>query len=152
MTAVQQPIDEMAIWRATHNDRSVTLRPHEYVVAVHQMAAAGRSSTYIADILGLTPRHVERLRRRPSPELPTATPPRLPTPDEHASLVDGLGKAALRFVDHVNDIDPVDVWAELDELSHDQLKALAVASAAIVSGLPSARARLAYWDRLVDAS
>ena len=140
------PVDEVAIQRAIRGDKSVVLDPHEYLIAVHRMAAQGVSIIETADRLGITERRVNRMRQRPLPPAEVVPPVSLPSPD----VLDGLAEGAVDLVSKVRDTDPVEVWQKLSGLDRDRLQALTVALAALVPDDRTAAELFAWSDRLVD--
>jgi hypothetical protein len=139
-------IDEVAIQRAMSGDKTIVLRPHEYVIAVHKLRDQGVGINESAARLGLSDRHVSRLRGQDVP-MPMPTPPVvLPSP----VVLEGLPAAALDLVWKVRDRDPVEVWQKLSNLDRDRLQALTVALAALVPD-DRTEAQLFEWsDSLVD--
>jgi hypothetical protein len=114
----------------------------EHAEAVHRMTAKRMSANEIAVRLGISQRHVVRLRRKPQAVVEPGYD--FPVDDQRAAELEDLAGFALQLAARLRDEDPALTWEALQRLSRQRLQQLVVILAAAVP-VDSSPAQLFDW-------
>lgn len=129
------------MWR-DHNEKHAS---------VLRLTSIGLSAREIADAVGISERHVVRLRSQPL----RSDVPHLPDPrditDRRADEFDLLARKAFEWAGVLRDEDPVIVWEALSRLSRQRLQELVVVALAMVPSEATLREVLAWVIELGEA-
>lgn len=117
---------------------------NERVDRVRHLTSIGQSSSEIAAALGLSDRHVTRLRsaeRRPDP---LHVPDPRDITDERAAEVEALAWQAFEWAGALRDEDPAIVWTALSRLPRHRLQELVIVALAMVPSEATLRECLSW--------
>jgi len=103
---------------------------HNLWSEVQRLTECGVSAATIAEMVGIEPRSVVRIR---SYDIPTAARPVYDTSDERAELLESMVDTMIALACRLRDEDPVKVWDTLCHLDRQHLQELTVIALAAVN-------------------
>lgn len=110
---------------------------------VHRLTTSGVSAAKIADLVGISERHVQRIQSHDHKETVTDVPRyQYDDSDERAAHLDQLVNAAVDLALRVRDEDPGLVWEVLSRLDRTQLQEL---TQVCLAGIPVDQTKNEIW-------